>query len=88
MNKITWNPQVEEKFKAALANMPLFYRRVAEKMVRERAEIIAQEKNKAEISEEDMVLAFFKEVPGPFKGMMKDLLREAKVDYKKYVDEE
>jgi len=87
MCSVTWNPQTEKKFKEAICKMPLFHRRIAEKLVKERSEIITGEREKQEVGEEEMVLAFFKEVPAAFKGLMKRLLTDVGVDYKKYVDE-
>lgn len=84
---LIWDQVVESKLKAAVVNMPFFYRTVAEKMVRQQAENLARKRNSLIISEEDMVLAFFKEVPGPFKGMMKDMLKKVGVEYTKYIKE-
>lgn len=87
MPSINWNPDVEKKFREIVSKMPLFHRRIAENLVKERAELIAQERNKAEVSEEELVQAFFQEVPPAFKEMMKKLLGEMGVAYGKYVQE-
>jgi len=87
MSEIRWDPDVEKRFNETVKKMPLFHRGIAENLVKERAEIIARDKNKSEVSEEEVVQAFFQEVPPAFKGMMKKLLHEMKIDYTKYVQE-
>lgn len=88
MSDIQWQEGVEAKFKEIVAHLPLFHRRIAEKLVGERAVMIAREKNLSLITEREVVEAFFKEVPPAFRGLMKKLLTEAHIDYKKYVDED
>lgn len=84
---VRWEKEVEHKFKQAIAKMPLFQRRVAEKLVKKKAEKLTQEKNKGAVSEEELVVAFFKEVPPVFKGMMKNMLKDVGIEYTKYVSE-
>ena len=85
--EVKWNKEVQDKFKLAISKMPFFQRRIAEKMVTEASEAMVREEGLPEVSEKVLVLAFFSKVPAPFKGLMKDLLREAEIDYTKYVDE-
>ncbi|UCD15627.1 MAG: hypothetical protein JSV34_00825 [Candidatus Omnitrophota bacterium] len=87
MSQIKWEKKAQEKFKEAVSKMPLFHRRIAEKLVKESAEAIVREKNRQEVTEEDVVRAFFKEVPPAFKGMMVRLLADAGIEYKKYISE-
>jgi hypothetical protein len=82
-----WNPDVEKKFNEIVSKMPLFHRRIAESLVKERAELIAQENSRPEVSEAELVQAFFQEVPPAFKEMMKKLLAEMGIEYQKYVRE-
>lgn len=86
MSEIKWELSARDKFTQAVSKMPLFHRRIAEKLVKERAEALVREAGKQEVSEEDVVRAFFKEVPPAFKGMMTRLLAEAGIDYKKYIE--
>ena len=81
---VNWNFEIEEKFKLMISKMPLFQRRIAEKMVKEEVATIVTEKKLNEVSEEVLVHAFFKKVPGPFKGLMKKLLKDVNIDYTKY----
>lgn len=85
--EVKWDKTTWEKFKQAIGKMPFFQRRIAEKMVAEKAESIVRNENRREVSEKELVLAFFSEVPSAFKGLMKSLLREVEIDYTKYVDE-
>ena len=85
--EVKWNKEVQDKFKLAISKMPFFQRRIAEKMVTAKAEAVSKEEGLSEVSEKVLVLAFFSEVPAPFKGLMKNLLREAEIDYTKYVNE-
>ena len=85
--KVIWDPQVKDTFKLAISKMPLFQRRIAEKLVRQKAEYLVRKGNLPLVTEKEVVLSFFSEVPKPFKKLMKNLLREANIDYTKYVDE-
>ena len=85
--EVKWNKEVQDKFKLAISKMPFFQRRIAGKMVVEESEAMVREEGLPEVSEKVLVLAFFSKVPAPFKCLMKNLLREAEIDYTKYVDE-
>lgn len=79
-----WEPTAQEKFKLMISKMPLFQRRMAEKMASNRAEKLAKEKGLGKIDEETIIRAFFLEVPRPFKGLMTNLMDGVGFDYKKY----
>jgi len=85
--EILWNAGVQAKFKQALEKMPVFQRGMAEKMITKKAFELAKEANAFEVSEKELVCAFFAETPGPFKGIMKNMLKEINIDYTKYVKE-
>jgi hypothetical protein len=82
--EISWRLEVKEKFDIFIAKMPLFHRRIAEKLVTEEAIINAKNRKALIIDEEDLLNAIFSEVPHPFYTMMIRLLDELKFDYKKY----
>ncbi|UCD15637.1 MAG: radical SAM protein [Candidatus Omnitrophota bacterium] len=86
--EVKWDEIVEKKFKEAVSKMPFFHRRIAEKLVKAKSESIARRENNGEISEGVLVNAFFQETPAVFKGLMKGVLKEAQIDYNKYVNEE
>ncbi len=79
-----WDSEVYKKFKLMINKMPLFQRKVAEKMAGRQAEINAKERGSQLIEEQDVVRAFFSEVPKPFLEMMVALLKEVGFDYKRY----
>ena len=82
--QITWEGKVKEKFDIFISKMPLFHRRIAEKLVTEQAITNAKARNSGKINEEDLLRAIFSEVPHPFYTVMIRLLDELGFDYKKY----
>lgn len=81
---ITWEPEVKRKFDIFITKMPIFHRRIAEKLVSERAAVNAAERKSISVNEEDLLKAIFSEVPHPFYTMMLRLLHELGFDYTKY----
>ena len=84
IHEIQWDSVVKEKFDIFIAKMPLFHRRIAEKLVSEKAMSNAKSRNAVIVNEEDLLNAIFSEVPHPFYTMMLRLLHELDFDYKKY----
>ncbi|MDD5019735.1 MAG: PCP reductase family protein [Candidatus Omnitrophica bacterium] len=81
---MNWDQATQEKFRLLLDKMPVFMRGIAEKKVSEKAEDFARRDNRGEVSEKDMVDAFFEETPFGFQGLMKNDLNEFGIDYVKY----
>lgn len=79
-----WNPSVLHKFKTMISKIPTFHRGIAEEVVTKRAEEVAKQRNSRQIEEQDVVAAFFSDVPSPFYSMMVRLLEQSGFDYKKY----
>lgn len=79
-----WNPQVREKLSLMVAKIPVFHRRITEVAVTKMAEENAGSRNALQVEEEDVVAAFFSDVPSPFYSMMVRLLDQTGFDYKKY----
>ncbi len=79
-----WEPVTEDKFKILISKIPVFHRRITESVVRSQAEVNAAKRNAAAIEEQDVVAAFFSDVPSPFYSMMMRLLEQNGFDYKKY----
>ncbi|MDD5155335.1 MAG: hypothetical protein PHF11_02480 [Candidatus Omnitrophica bacterium] len=79
-----WEPKIQEKFKAIIVKMPVFHRRIAEEAISQRAEENAKARNSGQVEEQDVVAAFFTDVPSPFYSMMIRLLEQSSLDYKKY----
>lgn len=81
---MNWEPNTLTKFKAVISKLPIFHRRIAESAVSRKAQENAQSRNALQIEEEDVIAAFFSDVPTPFYSMMIRLLEQAELDYKKY----
>jgi hypothetical protein len=83
-SKIIWGGNTAQNFQKILANVPDMIRGIAETRVSKKAEAIVREAGRIEITEKDMVDAFFAETPFGFHGPMKTDMLAAGVDYKKY----
>jgi len=81
---MNWEPRTREKFDTMIAKIPVFHRRITEEIVTKKAEEIAQLRKSSEVLEQDIIGAFFSDVPSPFYGMMVRLLEQTGFDYKKY----
>jgi len=81
---MNWNNQVKEKFEAMILRIPVFHRRITEKVITRRSEDNARSRNSAEVEEVDIISAFFSDVPSPFYSMMVRLLEQSGFDYQKY----
>ncbi|MCK9603193.1 MAG: hypothetical protein M0R66_02265 [Candidatus Omnitrophica bacterium] len=79
-----WETNTQEKFKLLISKIPVFHRRLTEEAVTKRAREIVASRNAGQIEEEDVVAAFFSDVPSPFYSMMVRLLEQTGFDYKKY----
>ncbi|MFA4984826.1 MAG: hypothetical protein WC559_05970 [Candidatus Omnitrophota bacterium] len=77
-------PRTKEKFDLFISKIPVFHRHITEKTVLDKAQEIARVRNSARIEEEDIIAAFFLDVPSPFYSMMVRLLEQTGFDYGKY----
>jgi hypothetical protein len=68
--EINWDKATQKKFKLLIEKMPIFLRSMAEQKVSQKAEKLAREANHPEVSEKDMVDAFFAETPFGFQGLI------------------
>ena len=82
--KVSWDKTTQEKFNQLLGKIPIFLRGIAEKKVSQKAESITRQENRREVTEKDMVDAFFSETPFGFHGPMKSDMEEFGIDYAKY----
>ncbi|MCM8830643.1 MAG: DUF2621 family protein [Candidatus Omnitrophica bacterium] len=87
MSQIDWSANAKEIFDKVIGNLPQFHRTIAQKLVKESAEQLAKEKGAVAVEEEDLIKAFFMEVPPAFKEMMKRLFKQLGIDYQKYIEE-
>ncbi|HRZ04168.1 MAG TPA: PCP reductase family protein [Candidatus Omnitrophota bacterium] len=81
---MNWDKTTQEKFRVLLDKIPVFLRAIAEEKVSKRAETIAQKENHPEITEKDLVDAFFAETPFGFHGPMKSDMEELGINYVQY----
>lgn len=79
-----WNPEVKERFRVMISKIPVFHRRITEEAVTKMAQEGAAARSAKLVEEQDVVGAFFSDVPTPFYSMMVRLLDQAGFDYKKY----
>lgn len=79
-----WDIKTKEKLGIFISRIPVFHRHIAEQAVTKRAQELAAARGAERIEEEDVVSAFFSDVPSPFYSMMVRLLEQAGFDYKKY----
>ena len=81
---IPWDKTTEEKFKQMTAKIPVFLRGIAQDKVSKRAESLVQKDNRIEVTEKDMVDAFFLETPFGFHGPMKTDMESLGINSTKY----
>lgn len=81
---MNWEHKAQEKFKLIISKIPVFHRHITEEAVTKRAQENAKMRNAAEIEEQDIISAFFYDVPSPFYSMMIRLLDQTGFDYRKY----
>ena len=84
--QITWDSQAKKKYDGMITKIPLFHRQIAKIVVNKKAVVNAKERGSNKIEDEDIIRAFFSEVPMTFYSLMVRLLDEAGFDYKKYED--
>jgi hypothetical protein len=79
-----WQLDTQRKFKLLISKIPVFHRHITEEAVTKRAEEIAKARNSKQVEEQDVISAFFSDVPSPFYSMMVRLLEQTGFDYKRY----
>jgi len=81
---MVWETETEKKFKLLISRMPVFHRRITESVVTKQAQDNAAYRRSLQVEEQDVIAAFFSDVPSPFYSMMIRLLEQGGFDYKKY----
>ncbi len=79
-----WESDAQAKFKTVISKLPIFHRHIAESAIKEKAQEHARLRNTSQVQEQDIIAAFFSDVPSPFYSMMIRLLEQTGFDYKKY----
>jgi len=81
---VNWEKNTEENFKRLISKVPGAIQGIAETRVSKKAAALVQEDNRCEITEKDMVDAFFAETPFGFHGPMKNDMQALGIDYTQY----
>jgi len=81
---MVWEDKTAEKFKLLISKIPVFHRHITESVVSKIAEQSAVLRNSSCVQEQDVIGAFFSDVPSPFYSMMVRLLEQNGFDYRKY----
>ncbi len=81
---MVWEAATEGKFKLLISKIPVFHRHITESVVSKVAEQNASLRNSSCVQEQDVIGAFFSDVPSPFYSMMVRLLEQNDFDYRKY----
>jgi hypothetical protein len=81
---MNWDSSTEAKFRAFISKIPIFHRGIAEEVATKKAEEIARTRNSTQVEDQDVIGAFFSDVPSPFYSMMVRLLEQTGFDYKRY----
>ena len=84
LTKTPWDQEALNNFEKILEQIPAPIRGIAESRVSKKAESLVIEGSRAEITEKDIVDAFFAETPGGFLGLMKSSMKELNIDYTKH----
>ena len=79
-----WNSATKIKLAGMISKIPVFHRRITEEAVTKRAGELAHARGATQVEEQDVVGAFFTDVPSPFYSMMIRLLEQTGFDYRKY----
>jgi len=82
--EMEWDAATQEKFKLMISKMPTFHRHIAEVATIKKALENAAKRSAGLVEEQDVIEAFFSEVPKPFYSLMIRLLEDVGFDYKKY----
>jgi len=81
---MNWQKDTEGKFNQMLAKIPIFLRDMAKNKVSKKAEALAAKEGRAEVTEKDVVDAFFLETPFGFHGPMKADMEAMGINYQRY----
>jgi hypothetical protein len=84
MEQMNWDSATQEKFYKLIERIPVFLRGIAEEKVSQKAESIIKKEGRGQVTEKDLVDAFFAETPFGFHGPMKNDMTEVGIDYTKY----
>ena len=79
--KLAWEADALKKYQLMITKIPLFHREIAKVVVDKKAVINACARNAVNVEEQDIVSAFFSEVPKAFYSLMIRLMDEVGFKY-------
>ena len=79
--KLEWEADALKKYQLMITKIPLFHREIAKVVVDKKAVINAYARNAVNVEEQDIVSAFFSEVPKAFYSLMIRLMDEVGFKY-------
>tara|TARA_B100000315_G_C14592979_1_gene596961 strand:- start:1908 stop:2168 length:261 start_codon:yes stop_codon:yes gene_type:complete len=82
---IQWDEKAKSHFDLIITHLPQFHKSIAEQLVKEKSEELAETRGSESVEETDVITAFFQEVPPAFKDMMKRLMHKQGIDYSQYI---
>ena len=80
--QLKWEEKARAKYEEMITKIPVFHREIAKKVVDKKAQLNAAERGSHQVEEEDIVKAFFTEVPKAFYSLMIRLMDEVGFDYR------
>lgn len=82
---MAWEVKAMAKYQHMLNVIPTFHRGIAKEVVNKKAEENAQSRKSSQVEEEDIIRAFFSEVPKAFYSLMVRVMDEVGFNYKSYI---
>lgn len=82
--QLAWEPSALEKYQDMIARIPLFHREIARQVVDKKAPQNARQRGSVVVEAEDILKAFFSEIPKGLYSMMIRLMDNVGFDYQKY----
>ena len=79
-----WEKGVQEQFGFMIEKVPVFMRPIAQEAVLKKLEALLVQDKRSDVTQKDMVDAFFAATPFGFHGPMKADMESLGIDYTKY----
>jgi len=81
---ISWEEKTHGQFCQILEKIPVFLRDIARAKVGKKAQELAQGQQRTQVTQKDLVDAFFLETPFGFHGPLKSDMEQLGIDYTQY----
>lgn len=83
-SSLKWEAEAFRKYTDMIGKIPLFHRQIARQVVDKKALENALSRGAQNVEEEDILKAFFSEIPKSLYSMMIRLMETVGFDYRKY----